>query len=190
MINWLDPWSIFGILVVLLIAGWGIKLLRDRIEEQRYREEMEELAFEQSIITQISSSAGTMESDARFLVKEETPLALFPQKSPAAPLEAARPVHPSDSPNSSATLSDQLIARLQQGGLVTSIEGYLELHGDARGITIVRLRNGKTGLVVPTMESESFLRRNSRRADLIFMCGSDGNAYVVRRVEDVIAEML
>jgi len=186
--NWVDPWSIFGILVVLLIAGWGVKILRSKIEEQRYKEEMDALAFEQSVISQIASPTGAGESDSRFIVNDE-PI-FVGDSTPVVQYRLDGNATSTNAPEISATPSEMLIERLQRGGLITSIEGHLELHGDPKGVTIVRLRNGKTGLIVPNMESESFLRRNSRRADMIFLCASDKNVYVVRRVEEVIAEML
>jgi hypothetical protein len=83
-----------------------------------------------------------------------------------------------------------VVDKLRTAGLLRHIDGYLELHGNMQGVAILKLRNGQTALLVPHMESEAFLQRNERRADMIIMALPNGQSYVVRPLGAMIADSM
>jgi hypothetical protein len=104
-----------------------------------------------------------------------------------APLQ---PNTPSASPLPADAEAEAVMRQLHASGLVTMIDGYVPLHNNPKGAALLKLRNGKLALLVPHMESETFLRRNARRADIIIMAGADGKAVVVTPLEQFLAETI
>lgn len=172
-------WSIFAILLVCGVAAWGIRMLKQRLDEQRYQEQLAELEFTENLLADASITSGG--DDAAFLQTDAQ--AAIP---PAGSSKVAAIASVSASADAAAApVMNQLI----QAGLTNgSIEGYVELHGNSKGAALLRLRNGKLALLVPHMESEAFLRRQARRVDLIIMAGIDGKAVVITPLEQLLSE--
>lgn len=187
----MDIWSILGIALVLAIVGWGIRLLKQRLDEQRYQDQLADLEFEGSVFSEVPGAANTME-DMRFVTTDPTS-GPTPTEAPyvspiTSPLQAAV-VPPVDNDQLPADMAAMYVMQqLQQSGLLSSVEGYIEVHGNAKGAAIIKLRNGTRALLVPHMESEAFMRRHARRVDMIIMVGSDGRGVVVTPLEELLSQ--
>jgi len=193
-------WSAFAILLIA-VGYTGYRLLRSRLDAQRYREEMADMAFQESVLGSLSGIAA--EDDSRFLQTpdaESLPQSVSTTSVADAGSVSAAPVNPPVVP--AAAIADSkdslradiaaagVMSQLRAANLVSTVEGYLELHGNPQGVAILKLRNGKTALLVPGMESEAFLRRNARRAEYIIMAGADGKAVVIQPMEQFLADSL
>ena len=201
----LDIWTIAVGAFILLIGFWGWKIVQDRMEVLHYEEELANQEFENQFLQQEASlqrsesatptghkplftdpaaavvthtsSAGTDES-----MQTQSAVTAAEDKSRSLSISAAH--LPADE------RAHDVIKKMNAISLLESINGYFELHGNPKGVAILQLRNRKTALLVPHMESEAFLRRNSKRADMIIMVGTDGKAVVVRPLEDLIADSI
>lgn len=185
-------WGVFGLLVLLPLLA-GVFWFRGRMERLRYEEELAELEFQESILTDVSG--GSLREDSRFLVPSaeavvrddpagaigaENPPDMLPR--PQGLLDGAGDERPADA------LAAGVMRQLTATGLLASVDGYVPLHGNPKGVALLKFRNGKQALLVPHMESEAFLRQNARRADFIIMTGADGKAVVVTPLEQFLAE--
>ncbi len=190
--GFLDVWSILGLLLILGIAVWGLRLLKQRLDEQRYQESLAELEFEGSVLSDFSMT-GMGSQDMQFMSSETAPRASISaelrESSPPPAMPRLEAAYGGTEVKPSADMSTTFVMQqLKQSGLFQSIEGYIDLHGNAQGAAIILLRNGKRALLVPHMESEAFLRRHSRRVDYILMVGTDGKAVVVTPLEELISQ--
>jgi hypothetical protein len=190
----LDGWSIAGIVFLVAIAAWGIRLLKQRLADQRYQQELADLEFEGSVFSEIGPVAD-FGHDQHFvsqpvehagLHQEQRPQELnnqTPQVVPPGPL--AQP-----GMSSADEAASHVMQQLQNSGLLKSVEGYIDVHGNPKGAAILLLRDGKRALLVPHMESEVFLRRHSKRVEMIIMAGSDGKGVVITPLEELISQNL
>lgn len=183
----LDIWSITAMVLVCALALYGFRLLRQRIDEQRYQEQLSELEFEQTLFSGVGQ-VGQESQDLIFLQKSsasavtETAVQVtkFPPNPPLAPQADAGDFIPAD------IAAESIVRQLKISGLMGSVEGYIELHGNPKGAAILSLRNGKRALLVPHMESEAFFRHNAPRADIIIVMGCDGKGLVFTPLEQLI----
>lgn len=185
----LDAWSIGAMLLVLGLAVYGIRLLRQRVEEQRYQEQLAELQFEQTLFSN-SGSAGHESEDLVFLQNQNAAIfseAVASNNPPPIVISPAL-VENAESSVPADIAADAIIRQLKLSGLLGSIEGYLDLHGNRKGAAILSLRNGKRALLVPHMESEAFFRRHASRVDVIIVMGSDGKGLVVTPLEEMLSD--
>ena len=177
----LDPLSIVAILIIGTVVLWGIRIFKNRMDQQRYLEELAELEFTESLLAESALNEGTNEA---FLMPDKD------SALPPAPVEQALDFY--SNVNSDPAAADQkasgIINQLTHSGMFNSIDGYVELHGNKKGSAIIKLRNGKLALLVPHMESEAFIKRQSRRVDYIIMTMSDGTGMVVTPLEQLISE--
>lgn len=191
----IDPWTIAAVLLLLGVAIWGIRLLKQRVEEQRYQEHMADLEFEATLLSGRDSLVAASAQDAVFL-QTPSPAAQTQELPPGfdMPAEESPVIHEPltinrhSGPQPADVAASGVFSRLQAAGMVRGIEGYIELHGNPKGAAILRLRNGKLALLVPHMESEGFLQHNAKRVDMIIMEGAGGSAFVVRPIEQLLAE--
>ncbi len=195
-----DFWSLGALIIIGVLAFFGIRMLKQRLDDQRYREQMADLEFEASLLSGSDSVVAAAANDAVFISKPEA----YPVEAAASPLLRSSVVQSEsqvsgsdaaiipilDGPVPADIKAQQVMSKLQHAGFVRAVEGYIEVHGNPKGAAILRLRDGKLALLVPHMESESFLRHNARRVDMIIMAGSDGNGFVVRPLEQLIAESI
>ncbi len=183
-----DAWSIGVALLVLGIAVLGIKFIARRIEEQRYREDLAEMEFEQTLL----SSAASSNHDSRDSVFLQDELASEPGKTVVTFAVEPTPIPYQNEINSDMVAADvaavSVIEKLKMAGLLRTIEGYIDVHGNPKGAVIILLRSGKRALLVPHMESEFFFRRNSKRVDFFIVRGTDGNDLVVSALSSWLAE--
>lgn len=191
----LDPWTIAALVFLLAVGIWGIRLLKQRIDEQRYQEHLADLEFEATLMSGKDSLVAASAHDAVFLQttsgEPQTPELPSELEIPAEvnpvirdPLQIDRHF----GPQPADVAAKSVFSRLQTAGLLRGIEGYVELHGNPKGGVILRLRDGKLALLVPHMESEGFLQHNAKRVDMIIMAGAGGSAFVVRPIEQLLAE--
>lgn len=193
----IDPWSIMAILVVLVIAFIGIRMLKQRLDEQRYQEQLAELEFNERLFSNAETSAepssqelsvSPLNTDAKQPVDFDEPGIIPGQIETSAPTQKSNIVNDDSEPQAADVMSAKIVNQLTQADMLTSVEGYIELHGNPKGAAILRLRTGKMALLVPHMESEAFLRRHARRVDMIILTKSDGKAVVVTPLEDLISQ--
>lgn len=181
----LDIWSIGAIALIVGIAAWAIILIRRRLDEQRYLEQMAELEFTQTMLANAQQEQNDATDQSALqnvqLQSSDTHQNPVPDRAPAG--QNGGP-HPAD------ILAASAIRQLTRAGLYDHVAGYVELHGNPKGAALLRLRNGKHALLVPHMESEAFLRKNHRRADIIIMTGTDGGAFVVTSLEQLISDSI
>lgn len=191
-------WIAFAV-IIGGIAFVGFRMLRQRMEQLRYDEQIAELEFQENLLAKMN--IGALDDDNRFLQQETvatvTDSPASPEEIPTAPTTQHPAEHPAPdmyvaSEDDAALPADVAAAgvmkQLGAGGLVTGIDGYIPLHGNSKGAVLLRLRTGKSALLVPQIESEAFLRHNARRADMIIMVGNDGKALVVSTLEHFLAE--
>lgn len=193
-------WLAFAV-IVGSIAYVGIRMLRQRMEQLRYQEQIAELEFQENLLANMSG--GGLGEDNRFLQSENVAAVANEPVAPVMETDAAnrdmnsvqtgvsQPLdtpQTDDGPIAADVAASGVMKQLEAAGLVTTIDGYVPVHGNPKGAVMLRLRNGKSALLVPQMESEAFLRHNSRRADMIIMVGHDGKGVVVSTLEHFLAE--
>ena len=84
----------------------------------------------------------------------------------------------------------ELINKLEAGGLCVGTEGPISLgQGGAQG-QIIRLRDNKIALILPSYQSEQFLAQHARRFDLLFVLLSGDQALVIQRYQDFVADRM
>lgn len=199
---------IFLLLVVLVVIT-----VRRRLEDQRAREAMAEAAFEMEVLASLRT-ADTQALPSNGL--QETPPAPQPALEPrpeasaseAASLAESAPETPSASQVQTASPSSGpgllqtadifqeradvaasgVLSQLRHAGMISDIDGYMEVNGNARGAVTLRMKDGRRALLVPYHETEVFTRRNLRRFDLLIYVGRDGKAVVVNSLENMIAD--
>lgn len=180
-----DLWSLGAVIFLLAIAGWGIRLLRQRVEDQRYREHLSEMEFEQTLFPAARSDDHESQ-DMVFLqnipASQELKSAGFSADLTSTPAVGVEGPLPAD------VAAQTIVKKLTLSGLLRSVEGYIEVHGNPKGAAILSLRNGKRALLVPHMESEPFFRRHARRVDMIIVMGPDGAGLVVTPLEELLAD--
>lgn len=178
--------------MVLLPLVAGVMWVRARMERLRYEEEMADLEFQQSLISELPVGG---DADSRFVVPATDANDLMAkgvtegsgQPDTALPMPVM--LHPgADGVSSADGLAAGVMRQLTATGLLSGVDGYVALHGNPKGAALLKFRNGKQALLVPHMESEAFLRHNARRVDFIIMTGSDGRAVIVTPLEQFLAE--
>lgn len=187
-----EIWTLAAIFLAAAVAFWGFRLLRNRLEEQRYQEELAELEFEQTLF---SGDSGNFDAQNLAFLQTAPSTAVVDQTNVTPP--PSFPVPPSmetvslitsREPQPADITAATVIRRLKLSGLMGSVEGYIPLHGNPKGVAILSLRNGKRALLVPQMESEMFFRRHAPQADYIIVMGTDGGSLVVTPFEQLLAE--
>ena len=165
-----------GIVVfLLLLLAFGFVYAIRRLAAERSRERQQELVFEQSVLLALSKpvstapvpgpSAETNLSDLWAAPEPETS-----KENQAIPALTEPQLRPSP-------LDDPCLAvlrQLQGSGMVESVEGYVEMHGNPRMGTVLRMRGAKRVLLLPFHETEAFVRHNLRRYDYMIFVGNDG----------------
>lgn len=178
----IDPLSIVAIVIIMGIAAWGIRMLKNRLDEQRYMEEMAEMEFTESLLAESAISGEGQ--DLAFKLQDIDRELISPHIGQVSDFQTSVNSEPAKADQKTAGIIDQFT----QAGMYGSIDGYVELHGNKKGAAIIKLRNGKLALLVPHMESEAFIKRQSRRVDYIIMTMSDGKGIVVTSLEQMISE--
>lgn len=186
-------------LLLMLVAFWGYRLLKQRMDHQRYVEQLAELEFEQMLFSNVPS-AGEQSQDLVFLQNQQTmpsKLELHPDIHQGSIGDGNPNITASPDPNPCAdgplpadVVAVQVIQQLTAAGLMGSVDGYLELHGNPKGAALLKLRSKKTALLIPTMESEGFYRQQLRRVDMILVMGPSGKALVITPLEDLVASSI
>jgi hypothetical protein len=153
---------VLAILAVALIV-WGGMLIHRRLAQRAAEEKQVALMFE-------AQMGGLAASRSPGLPRTSPPspaapyLASAPPGSPA--LAAPQPLTPGGPAPESASVVEDILAKLRAGGLFTGVEGSLFLSDGQTEGKIVRLTDGRTAFVMPRSESAEFLARQIKRFDL------------------------
>lgn len=175
---------LIGLSICLLVLFVVVRF-RTRLRRQREEERLADARFEAQMMAQSSLAAPKRAAvpprpaEERFDVPLPSP--------PAAPPAPSLQPKPTEGAND---LLQRVLHQLKAAGMLRSIEGYMELHGDARAAAILLMSSGKRALLVPYYETEFFALRNLRRFDLLVFVGRDGRAVVITPLEALIAESL
>ena len=185
--NNLDISSVIIGCVVIGFLIWTWRVIRAKLDEQRYYEDVSAMEFENSVLGMTSTetfrsdygaagnSATTVDDSISGAMQLDNPTDSSPRKAEPAV-------------NDKASASERVIDRLTKAGVLNSVEGYREHYGDPRGIAMLRLKNGQTAMLVGHMESAAFLAANERRADMIIVAANDTDVFVIRPFTQLLAD--
>ncbi len=197
---------VFAFLLMLVIA---IIIVRRRLEDQRVREAMADAAFEMEVMARFRNT-DTSDFPVHPAVHQTAPSPIM-DSAPYRPeviqqdtfdpnpksvadagiKQAATPTMAGESNFERADVAAAgALSQLRNAGMLDDIDGYTELNGNPQGAAILRMKDGRRGLLIPYHETEAFTRRNLRRYDLLIFVGRDGKAVVVTALETAIADRI
>lgn len=192
--------GIIFIAVALLIGT--IVVIRRKIQEQEYLNQLEEANFERSILSEL----GNLSSDSIFEVpsSEAFPLPIppddivkevVPAEISTLPVQTAESPLPSqDSPTSSEFRIDiaakKVINQLVAANLTDGLFDFVNLHGNPQYALYIKLKSEKLVLILPAPESEAFVRQQSKRYDHIIVLDRNGNGLITTTLENFISDKI
>ena len=172
------------ICIILLAAGvvlWIVRIVRRYVVQQR-EAAASAARFEGEMAREFGGTSGPMShADASPLVHQ-----LVANDHVSSELQP--PSHPEELDMEHATA--KLIKKLQAGGLYIGMEGTISLgQGSLQG-QIVRLRDNKIALIVPSVQSEQFLAHHARRFDFLFVLLNSDQVVVIQKYQDFVADRM
>ena len=188
--------TVLGVLMVLSVVLYGYKLYRGRVDRLAEQDDLAGKRFEAEIMATLR---GTGETGAVAALESATYGRTFGGPPPARaashippPVASTPPIASigSDDPPRADIVAGAVIEQLRRAGMLASVEGHEELHGNRTGAAVLKLTDGRRAILVPHHESEAFARRQLKRFDAVFYVGRDGKAVVLASLENVIAEKL
>ena len=86
--------------------------------------------------------------------------------------------------------TDKIISRLSSAGIVKNIEGPFSFGLRETQIMLVHLTSGRTVLIIPYFESETFILQNIQKYDYIIMILKNGEPIVTERINQFLADKI
>ncbi len=84
---------------------------------------------------------------------------------------------------------DEVVRQLEGLGVTTGLQGRVSLSGNGEG-EIHGLRRGGVCVVLPRLETAEALAHFTRRFDLVFCAGADGEVLVVERLQNRVPQLV
>ena len=183
--------------VAAAVIAYCVHLFRERARAIREHEAMAEAMIEAELRMLEQQAAGVVDPFvpgtelADYGIGDIEPDAVGTPR-PADELLPPQPEDPEATKLSAPDmkLCEQVVVRMRAAGMVDEIDGFVELHGNAKAAVAVKLRGGKRALVVPYYETDVFADRNLRRYDRLVFIGRSGKAVVVSTLENEMADRL
>jgi len=177
-------WAAIFLAVVAVFFFIGYILIRRKLEETHADDPMAEAEFERRMLESLDqrSAVGLAQPAPS---PPEPPLAA---EGSATPLSASAPVH--TAPESSTDLIAPILDRLRSAGLYESSEGTVPLGDGSARAHRVRLRGGRTALILPYLESDHMLSRQLKPYDYLIVRLNNGEVLVARKWGDFITDSM
>lgn len=97
--------------------------------------------------------------------------------------------HHGGAPPAAAGGVDEVVRRLEGLGVTTGLQGRVSLSGTGEG-EIHGLRRGGVCVVLPRLETAEALAHFTRRFDVVFCAGADGEVLVVERLQNRVPQLV
>lgn len=198
----IDIISVGIILIVCILLVGTIFFIRRKIQEQEYRNRLEEANFENTILSEL----GSRSSDMNFVVPPSSDIQLhltandseanrLTADSPPLPLQTPEDPLPSPLSNGSTDFRIEIAAKkvinqLVAANLTDGIFDFITLHGNPQHALSLKLKMDKLVLILPAPESEAFIRQQSKRYDHIIVLDRNGNGLVTTTLENFISDKI
>jgi hypothetical protein len=151
-------------IAALSVLIWSVVLVRKRLAERQAEEEKAARMLEAQMMSLLANRQTTVspESPARPAASDAA-AAGGPQAGATPPASLAAS---GGTATDSAQAVEAVLTKLRSGGLLVGLEGSLYLSDGQSEGKIIRLRDGKTAVVLPRLETAEFLARQIKRFDL------------------------
>ena len=179
----------FGFLLFAVVALglliWSIAMVRRRLAERQAEEEKAARMLEAQVMSVLANRQTTaaQESPARPAAADAAA-----SGSPVSAASAAASAALGGTATDSAQAVEVVLTRLRSGGLLVGLEGTLYLSDGQSEGKIIRLRDGKTAVVLPRLETAEFLARQIKRFDMCIVVLAADQFCVVSPLSAYIAD--
>ena len=186
-------WVAIFIAFVAIFFFIGYILIRRKLEETHADDPMAEMEFERRLLESLDqgSAVGLVQpapSPPEASLAAEASAVAAPVLVPHSPPPVSPPAH--TAPESSADLINPILDRLRSAGLYESSEGTAPLGDGTARAHRVRLRGGRTALILPYLESDYMLSRQLKPYDYLIVRLNNGEVLVARKWGDFIADSM
>lgn len=160
--------------------------LYKKYEENAYRSEKD---FETSVLSQFNKVNINPKADN--IINAQQFKSEIPENQIFVPNSQPQPVQ--QSPESDYLLSmrksmDNVISKLYAANIVKNVEGPLPNNLGGMQNMLVHLKSGKTIFIIPCFESETYIINSLLRYDWILMILKNGEAVLVEKLSNFIAD--
>ena len=177
---------LFFVVLAVGIVVWAVAVIRKRIGERRAEEEKAARMLEAQVMSLVAERRTTASQEPP--TRSEATGATPPNGSSPPPQAAASPMVSDGAASEPAQRVEAILTRLRSGGLLVGLEGSLYLSDGQSEGKIVRLRDGKTAVVLPQLESAEFLARQIKRFDLCIVALGGDQTCVISPLGTYIAD--
>jgi cytoskeletal protein RodZ len=174
---------LFFVVLAMGIVVWAVAVIRKRIGERRTEEEKAAKMLEAQVMSLVAERRTTAPQEPP--ARSEATGAALPSGSSPSPQAVASPMV---SDGATAEPAQRVEAILRSGGLLVGLEGSLYLSDGQSEGKIIRLRDGKTAVVLPQLESAEFLARQIKRFDLCIVALGGDQTCIISPLGTYIAD--
>ncbi|MFH0793087.1 MAG: hypothetical protein V2A74_03540 [bacterium] len=185
-------WLVILAGVVVLFILIGFFLIRRKLDDTRGDEALAEAEFERRMLDFLDrgAAAGLAQPAPQPPQPPLAPDAPAAERPAYSPLPST-PLAPSTAaPDSSSDPIAPILERLRSSGLYQSSEGSVPLGDGFMRAQRVRLRGGKTALILPYLETDFFLSRQIKPHDYLIIRLHNGEVLVARKWGDFITDSM
>jgi len=181
--------SISIFIVVACALVWCVVIVRKRMAERVAEEDNAARTLEAQVMSLVAGrrAVSSTEAPSRSPAAESVAADAGAVSSPASPTTGGPLVGTEGAAPSGQTV-EAILTRLRAGSLLEGIEGTLFLSDGQTEGKIIRLRGGKTAVVLPRMESAEFLARQIKRFDLCIVALGGDQTCVINPLGAYIAD--